>query len=486
MQLGVESSYRQKVDEADEHRTKLHHQLQSSLKQMEEFASAELKRLGKEIELSDRSDEALRLLLMGQINKGRGLVRFAWVNADDLMTISSVTGIRDPPSDLSQREYIKQTRAQPGAIVTSKMLTHIVNQRQVILMAIGLADDKGYIGTLNAALNLPPMRDHIDTIMTSCNCHYSVYSPHGEWITGDDDEMRLPRGSSHGFAVVSAISAATQAMLRDERLYLRIIAALIAALLSVGLWIVLTIWYQRDARMALKLQAQLHRAQKLHESWLQSTTGELHEAASSIMSYGQTIQAQVEEGALNADIPYWYDDVQEMGRNLQTLTESMNQLSDESDERLIPFTNLISATLAPFEDGIERRNMLVQWDSAQWQELHVAASSWSALLKLNWAWMIRHAQDESAIHIDVEQSEDRLHISIRLSKLRQALLSTHQQDLSGLISSFQHDMTQAWDEKLRAHVNFLMMKQLARSRQMRFRMEVGPDQSLTLTLMQRV
>lgn len=112
--------------------------------------------LGKQIVLnSSRDVTGLAQTLKSFDGKNQVYVIFSWVNPQQQITVSSNKGILDKPTDVSDRDYVRQAAADPWKIQIGRPIEGRVSEEWVIPAAMGLTDATGkFIGSVVISIDI--------------------------------------------------------------------------------------------------------------------------------------------------------------------------------------------------------------------------------------------------------------------------------------------------------------------------------------------
>lgn len=155
--------------------------LQNTLDELMNFSFRETQRIHEEVLKSDRSLSSVYEILRQRVDMGQGIVRFGWSNKHEHLTATSGRGIYNPPLNISGRQYVRHARLFPGNLYISRILKHLRSKREIVVVALGIADDSGeYIGNIAAVINLEPLRLWVHKQMADTEIEYLILSPHNE------------------------------------------------------------------------------------------------------------------------------------------------------------------------------------------------------------------------------------------------------------------------------------------------------------------
>lgn len=105
---------------------------------------------------------------------------FSWVDAQDVLSISSNMGIlsQTERADISDRDYIHNTHATPWRSVIGKPVEGRVSHKWVLPIAMGITDNSGrYLGTVIISLDIHAISQSINQTLSMTHVSYALLSP---------------------------------------------------------------------------------------------------------------------------------------------------------------------------------------------------------------------------------------------------------------------------------------------------------------------
>lgn len=455
--------------------------LRTDLNQTLSFAREELHRLQYDIRRSDGHLETIRSLLAQQSVHAPALLRFAWIDARGMMRVSSAGGIRSDSYNVSDRDYIKRTRAQPFAPVISPILTHRITQQPFFVVAMGIESlSHDYLGTINAVYHLSRLQDWIDARMRDCQCHYIVYAPTGEIVTPHAQDK--PVSGTGQFAVAGqvqprALAAITRRSLLGGGVVLfvanlsfwlayRMIRRRILRPLDIahphkragGLAVfdeaeeqirqirALGTSYQAMAAQLKETQTHLLGARQMlaqmeqQQSQLGSATRkELHACWQAIGHYADHLDELIAAQVMEPDRRYDYDDVIEMGQNLVRLSEGLERIhapEGRGGEAVsVALKPLLEACLASQSPAADRRNLTLALTCDAALTVHCDQGALRHVLSCLVSEWVRHSEDEAHLNFSATSGADGVVIACRSSMIRQSMLPMAYRSSAALLPS---------------------------------------------------
>lgn len=87
---------------------------------------------------------------------------FSWIDENQYNVVSSNRGVLDKPIDVSDRDFVKKSLAEPWKIQIGRPMEGRVSKKWVIPVAMGLTDDTGkFIGTILISLDISALTEKI-------------------------------------------------------------------------------------------------------------------------------------------------------------------------------------------------------------------------------------------------------------------------------------------------------------------------------------
>lgn len=508
--------------------------LQKEINAVVHYADETLHQLQAQVRPVTHDLDAIRRILSGQSYHNKTLLRFAWIDANDMMRVSSSSGIRSDPYSLSQRAYLKCAREAPFTTLLSPVLQHPITQKPVLVMSMGVATDAAYLGTLNAVIHLEALDMFIRNHMQGCDCQYRVYSPFNEQLY-----PRQPARSAHyeesppaylstaqGFKVISSASAHTLHAISTS--FLRYGSAIVVAM-NLLLWLMYRSLYHRIIRpihpsashrqasfssaehylaelstlsehyadLAARLKRSQRQLSKARIALRQLTqeqknlsaaaSHELLQCFAAISRYADQLDDRIAAQLLQPDQRYDYDDVCELGSNLPRLARGLAWLqhrpkTDSAADKTIPIniTTMLHGVLASMHDHIDRRNLMIE--PLDDRPIIVSAHHEALALMLEcivFEW-IRCSEDEATLTLRIPPNEvapAQLHCIS--SRARQEVMPPAQRDISVFLPSRKPVREAAWMIQL---ANLLIAKELGQKTGLSLTIEPEGDEGFCLKL----
>lgn len=112
---------------------------------------------------------------------------FLWVDEDLRGVTSSRQGVLETPVDLSDRDYIHKSKAEPFKIQIGKPINGRISGKQVIPLSMGLTDYTGkYIGAVTLSLDLQALSANVQEYIRNQDVGFAILSENLNMLTGDN------------------------------------------------------------------------------------------------------------------------------------------------------------------------------------------------------------------------------------------------------------------------------------------------------------
>lgn len=142
-----------------------------------ETASYILESLGRQIQATGLSDQNAIAQLFFSFAKNEGPKRgvFSWVDKSQMLIISSNLGVLDKPIDVSDRDYIKKSIAEPWKVHIGRPIFGRLSQKMVLPLSLGLTDQNGtYAGSVMIALDIQKLTDDIGRVLRDSGTRFAI------------------------------------------------------------------------------------------------------------------------------------------------------------------------------------------------------------------------------------------------------------------------------------------------------------------------
>lgn len=143
-----------------------------------EHSSYLLGSLGREITLMDKNDLTSIALLLRSFDTTATLHHvFSWIDDKQRNVVSSNKGVHASPIDVSDRDFIKRSVAEPWKIQIGSPIQGRVSAKWVLPIALGLTDTTGkYIGTILISMDINTITRDLRSAVKNSGISFTVYS----------------------------------------------------------------------------------------------------------------------------------------------------------------------------------------------------------------------------------------------------------------------------------------------------------------------
>lgn len=137
--------------------------------------------LGRQIVLNSQNPESdltgIATLLKSFDSRTQVYHVFLWTNERQEVMISSAKGVLEKPVDVSDRDYIKKSIAEPWKMQIGRPIEGRVSNRWVIPIAMGLTDNTGkYIGTMSISMDINDLSEQINKLIRRPGISFAITS----------------------------------------------------------------------------------------------------------------------------------------------------------------------------------------------------------------------------------------------------------------------------------------------------------------------
>lgn len=141
-----------------------------------ENAAYILESIGRQIQAtSDNSGNIAQLLFSFAKTEGPRRGIFSWVNKEQLITVSNNLGVLDKPIDVSDRDYVKKSIAEPWKMHIGRPIEGRLSRSWILPLSLGLTDKNStYLGTVIVALDTETLSNNISRSIKDNNIHFAI------------------------------------------------------------------------------------------------------------------------------------------------------------------------------------------------------------------------------------------------------------------------------------------------------------------------
>ncbi len=141
-----------------------------------ENASYILESVGRQIQATSNDPNNIAQLFFSFAKSGepkRSI--FSWANKDQLITVSNNLGVLDKPIDVSDRDYVKKSIAEPWKVHIGRPIEGRLSRTWILPLSLGLTDKNGtYLGSVIVALDTEALGNDISRTIKDSGIHFAI------------------------------------------------------------------------------------------------------------------------------------------------------------------------------------------------------------------------------------------------------------------------------------------------------------------------
>lgn len=139
-------------------------------------ASYFLDAIAAQIKELDRPDKrSIAKILQSYRSHSRVYAIWAWTDESKSVVVSSNYGVLDDPVDISDRDYIQKSEADPWRFVIGAPIEGRVSNRWVLPVSLGITDETGrYIGSVTASLDIQELTTEISDLVKRPGISFAI------------------------------------------------------------------------------------------------------------------------------------------------------------------------------------------------------------------------------------------------------------------------------------------------------------------------
>ena len=141
-----------------------------------ENASYILESVGRQIQAtSDNPENIAQLFFSFAKVEGPKRAVFSWVNKEQMITVSNNLGVLDKPIDVSDRDYVKKSIADPWKVHIGRPIEGRLSRTWILPLSLGLTDKNGtYLGSVIVALDTESLGNDISRSMKDSGIRFAI------------------------------------------------------------------------------------------------------------------------------------------------------------------------------------------------------------------------------------------------------------------------------------------------------------------------
>ena len=142
-----------------------------------ENASYVIESIGRQIEAggSENEDKIAQLFFSFAKNEGGKKSVFSWINKAQMVSVSNNLGMLPKPIDVSDRDYIKKSIADPWKVHVGRPIEGRTSRKWVLPLSLGLTDKSGaFIGAVVISLDTENLVDAIGRTLKDSGVRFAI------------------------------------------------------------------------------------------------------------------------------------------------------------------------------------------------------------------------------------------------------------------------------------------------------------------------
>lgn len=142
-----------------------------------ENAAYILESVGRQIQATGTDDLESIAQLFFSFAKAEGPKRsiFSWITEKQMLTVSSTNGVLKQPIDVSDRDYLKKSIADPWRVHIGRPIEGRLSQRWVLPLSLGLTDTRGtYVGSVIITLDSAKLADDVGRTLKDSGVRFAI------------------------------------------------------------------------------------------------------------------------------------------------------------------------------------------------------------------------------------------------------------------------------------------------------------------------
>lgn len=141
-----------------------------------ENASYILESIGRQIQAtSDTPSNVAQLFFSFAKAEGPKRGIFSWVDKEQMITVSNNLGVLDKSIDVSDRDYVKKSIAEPWKIHIGRPIEGRLSHGWILPLSLGLTDRNGtYLGSVIVALDAETLTNNIGRSIKDNGIHFAI------------------------------------------------------------------------------------------------------------------------------------------------------------------------------------------------------------------------------------------------------------------------------------------------------------------------
>lgn len=141
-----------------------------------ENASYILESVGRQIQATgDKPETIAQLFFSFAKTEGPKRSIFSWVNKNQMLTVSNNLGVIKDPIDVSDRDYVKKSIAEPWKVHIGRPIDGRLSHKWILPLSLGLTDNNGtYLGSVIVALDTEALGDAVSRTVKDGSIRFAI------------------------------------------------------------------------------------------------------------------------------------------------------------------------------------------------------------------------------------------------------------------------------------------------------------------------
>jgi signal transduction histidine kinase len=135
---------------------------------------------------TDNLESIAKLLKSFDTNAAANNV-FTFAETNQMVIVSSNKGVLTRTVDVSDRDYIKKSLAEPWKVHIGRPIQGRVSEKWVLPIGVGITDNSGkFLGTISISLDIASLSHELQTVIKKDGIHFAIFSKTLVMLTDND------------------------------------------------------------------------------------------------------------------------------------------------------------------------------------------------------------------------------------------------------------------------------------------------------------
>ncbi len=193
-----------------------------------ENAAYILESVGRQIQAtSNESENIAQLFFSFAKTEGPKRAIFSWVNREQMITVSNNLGVLEKPIDVSDRDYVKKSVADPWKVHIGRPVEGRLSHAWILPLSLGLTDKNGtYLGSVIVALDAESLGNDISRTIKDNGMRFAITNLSMTLLTQSpsavqffNDHFDVARLSKIDFTKAPSGSYSKASLFNSKRIY---------------------------------------------------------------------------------------------------------------------------------------------------------------------------------------------------------------------------------------------------------------------------